>query len=1130
MNEQSLFERFNVSPLLNSLADRIAMSETQKIPFQIFLQHLNGSVPAFVLQTIFTHEKTNQWNHIVVLNDAEEAAYFFNSIESVTEAMDLFYFPSSFKTPHNFNFLNPSHVMLRTEALTKISMGGNKKIIVTYPEALFEKVILPKTLQKNIIQIKTNDSIDLNAMMQQFIDYGFERTDFVYEPGQFALRGGIFDIYSFGNEKPYRIELFGEEVDSIRLFDPATQLSERKLLQVNIIPNVTTQFEDTEKIPLIEFMNSNTILWMKDWNVIKQRGMDQWESLNDFLTHTVNNKPIELGDAHVKHTQLDDFDTVENAEASLLNSTIIEWGFQANICKEVMQFNTQVQPSFNRQFQLLIANLQELEKKGYALFIFAEQAKQLERLHAIFTDLKTEIQFTPVVKNIHEGFIDHNHKIVCYTDHQIFQRYHKYKVKQAYSKSKAITLRTLRDMQPGDYVTHIDHGVGVYSGLQKIDVNGLMQEAVRIIYKDSDILYVNINSLHKISKYTGKEGAPPKINKLGSDAWVKLKDKTKAKVKEIAFDLIKLYAQRKAQAGFAFTPDNYMQYELEASFIYEETLDQAKAIADVKKDMETPSPMDRLVCGDVGFGKTEVAVRAAFKAAIDGKQVALLVPTTILAFQHYKTFVDRLKDFPITVDYLNRFKSAAQKKETIEKVKQGKVDILVGTHGILGKDVVFKDLGLMIIDEEQKFGVGHKEKLKTLRATVDCLTLTATPIPRTLHFSLMGARDLSIINTPPANRQPIHTEVQVFNEDAIREAIYYEAERGGQVFFIHNRVQGLSEMCAIIQRLCPDLSIGFAHGQLEGHQLEEKILDFIEKRYDVLVCTNIVESGVDIANVNTIIINNAHQFGLSDLHQLRGRVGRSNKKAFCYLLAPPISTLPDDSRKRLQTLEQFSELGSGFQIAMRDLDIRGAGNLLGGEQSGFMVEIGFEMYQKILAEAVRELKRSDFKELFQEEISKQDDYVQDCTIDTDLEIMIPDIYVESIGERLSLYTRLDQSENDEELDLLHGEMVDRFGPMPKSVEDLFTTVKCRRIAIVLGFEKMTLKDETVRCFFINRPDAPYFESDTFKQLLLFAQTAMNTAHFKQAGKNFILIIKDIKGMSECYRLLNKIHTGVLGVK
>ena len=1126
MNEDSLFERLEKSPLLNNLVDRIAMSKHNEIPFQAFLQNLNGSAAAFVLQAIFTNEKTANLNHLVVLSDAEEAAYFFNSIESVTGALDLFYFPSSFKSPHNYSVLNPSHVMLRTEALTKISMGGNKKILVTYPEALFEKVVMAKTLQLNIIQIKTNDHLDLNTLMQQMVDYGFERTDFVYEPGQFALRGGILDIYSFGNEKPYRIELFGEEVDSIRLFDPASQLSERKLLQVNIIPNVTTQFEDTEKIPLLDFLPNDTIVWLKDWDVVKQKGLDQYEALETFITHHAAMNKADDNDPHKKESHIDDFELVNDTEAKIGKHTLIEWGFHQHLSTEKITFNTQSQPVFNRQFQYLIANLQELEKQGYTLYLFAEQAKQLERLHAIFTDLKTEIQFVPIVKSIHEGFIDHDHKMVCYTDHQIFQRYHKFKVKQAYSKSKAITLRTLRDLQPGDYVTHIDHGVGVYSGLQKIDVNGHTQEAVRIIYKDSDILYVNINSLHKISKYTGKEGAPPKVNKLGSDAWVKLKEKTKAKVKAIAFDLIKLYAHRKAQAGFAFTPDNYMIHELEASFMYEDTIDQAKAIADVKKDMEQASPMDRLVCGDVGFGKTEVAVRAAFKAAIDGKQVAVLVPTTILAFQHFKTFKERLKDFPVTVDYINRFKSSKEKKETIEKVKEGKIDILVGTHGILGKEVAFKDLGLMIIDEEQKFGVAHKEKLKTLRTTVDCLTLTATPIPRTLHFSLMGARDLSIINTAPANRQPIHTEVQVFHEDVIRESIYYETERGGQVFFIHNRVQGLAEMCAMIQKLCPDLSIGFAHGQLEGHQLEEKILDFIERRYDVLVCTNIVESGVDIPNVNTIIVNNAHHFGLSDLHQLRGRVGRSNKKAFCYLLAPPISTLPDDSRKRLQTLEQFSELGSGFQIAMRDLDIRGAGNLLGGEQSGFMAEIGFEMYQKILAEAVRELKRSDFQELFQEEISKQDDFVSDCTIDTDLEIMIPDSYVENIGERLSLYTRLDQSEDDAELEQMKLELTDRFGPLPDPVNDLFTTIQCRRLAIALGFEKMTLKEDTMRCFFINRPDSPYFESETFKNLLGFTNTAMNNAHFKQVGKTFILVIRDIKGMRACFNTLTKMYNGI----
>lgn len=721
---------------------------------------------------------------------------------------------------------------------------------------------------------------------------------------------------------------------------------------------------------------------------------------------------------------------------------------------------------------MLIKDLQEHEKNQYNIFIFADQARQLERLHSIFSDLKAELQITPIPVSIHEGFVDHALKLVCYTDHQIFQRYHKYKVKQAFNKNKALTLKTLRELQPGDYITHIDHGVGVYSGLQKIDASGKLQEAVRIQYKDGDLLYVNISSLHKISKYSGKEGSIPKMNKLGSDVWNKLKEKTKKQVKDIASDLIKLYAERKSQVGFAHSPDNYLQTELEASFIFEDTPDQAKATEDVKKDMEKEAPMDRLICGDVGFGKTEIAIRSAFKTVCDSRQAAVLVPTTILAYQHYKTFSDRLADFPATVDFINRFKSSKEKKETLKQLEEGKIDIIIGTHALLGKEVKFKNLGVMIIDEEQKFGVAAKEKLKLLRTTVDSLTLTATPIPRTLQFSLMGARDLSIINTPPPNRQPIQTEVMVFNEDVIRDIIYYETERGGQVFFIHNRVKGLAEMKTLIQGLCPDLSIAFAHGQMSNNSasgkeintLEDTILDFIDHKYDVLICTNIVESGVDIPNVNTIIINNAHQFGLSDLHQLRGRVGRSNKKAFCYLVAPPMSTLTQDSRKRLTTLEQYSDLGSGFQIAMRDLDIRGAGNLLGGEQSGFITEIGFEMYHKILDEAIKELKRKEFREIFKEEIQQQDNFVSDCTIDTDLEILLPDCYVESITERLSLYSRLDNCETEEELMAFHHELNDRFGPVPPQAEDLFTTVRSRKLAVDMGFEKMLLRNKNLKCF------------------------------------------------------------------
>ncbi|MEP6615140.1 MAG: transcription-repair coupling factor [Ginsengibacter sp.] len=1138
MNLDVLLNMYNNDPRIFQIADKIVLSQPQRI----HLKGLQGSSSQFVIGSVFNHSYTPQLNHLIILRDAEEAAYFQNTLENITNALNIFYFPSSFKNNKNFKLLNSSHVMLRTECLTKFSypLSGNRVgAIVTYPEALFEKVVLPGTLSANILSFKQGENIDVDSILSGFIDHGFIRTDFVYEPGQFAVRGGILDIYSFGNEKPYRIELFGNEIDSIRIFDPETQLSERKLLMVNIIPNVETQFTSGQKVSLLDFLPENLVVWTEDWEFISQKIQQQEDDLEAYLEvikfsniNKAANHHDDEGDDISEKTNVTavDFVQASSLEQKIIQRHIIEIGsrkyFSNGSESTTVSFSVRPQPAFNRQFNILIQNLKDLEQKKYNIFLFADNPKQLERLHSIFADLNAEIQFTPIPTSIHEGFIDEDLQLVCYTDHQIFQRYHKYKVKQAFSKNKALTLKTLRELQPGDFVTHIDHGVGVYSGLQKIEANGRIQEAVRIVYKDNDLLYVNISSLHKISKYSGKEGTVPKMNKLGSDVWNRLKDKTKKQVKDIATDLIKLYAQRKSLKGFMHSPDNYMQTELEASFIYEDTPDQNKATLDVKRDMEKPSPMDRLVCGDVGFGKTEIAIRAAFKTNCDGKQAAVLVPTTILAYQHFKTFGERLKDFPVTVDYINRFKSAKEKKETLQRLQEGKIDIIIGTHALLGKDVRFKDLGLMVIDEEQKFGVASKEKLKQIRTTVDSLTLTATPIPRTLQFSLMGARDLSIINTPPPNRQPIQTEVHVFNQEFIRDAIYYETERGGQVFFIHNRVNGLAEMKGLIQALCPDISIAYAHGQLDGDQLEDTILDFMDKKYDVLVCTNIIESGVDIPNVNTIIVNNAHQFGLSDLHQLRGRVGRSNKKAFCYLLAPPMSTLPADSRKRLTTLEQYSDLGSGFQIAMRDLDIRGAGNLLGGEQSGFIAEIGFEMYQKILDEAIRELKRKEFKELFKEEIHLQDDYVKDCTIDTDLEILIPDNYVESITERLSLYTRLDNCETEKDLDDFHAEMTDRFGPIPAEVEDLFTTVRCRWIAVELGFEKMLLKNETLKCFFVSNPESPYFNSDTFKGILHFIQTQTNKARLKQVGRNGILIVEKMRTMKELHDFLTRVENSI----
>lgn len=1082
----------------------------------INLKNLRGSAINFIATAVWNHASVN---HVFVLNDKEEAAYFHNDLERLTNALDIFYFPDSFKRVGFYDALNSSHLMLRTEALTKFNGTDiHKKVIVTYPEALFEKVVEQKSLSKNVIHIKTNETIDVNAILTRLVTLGFKKEDFVYEPGQFAVRGGIFDIYSYGNEHPYRIELFGNEVDSIRIFNPETQLSERKLLQVSILPNIETSFDVKDKISLLEYLPQNTTFWFKDFKFTTEKIAHLEEKLTNNLAENEVVGSLESNneeDAQQVMLTKADFETFADWKRNILQRHLISFGKEA--CKKdalVVAFDTEPQPSFNRNFELLKSNIQKWAALKYTPYIFAENAKQLERLRAIFEDINAQISFVPVPVSVSKGYIDHDLKALIYTDHQIFERFHKYNIKQAYTKGKAITIKSLRELQPGDFVSHIDHGVGKYSGLQKIEVNGLTQEAVRIIYRDNDVLYVNVNSLHKISKYTGKDGTVPKIHKLGSDAWEKLKNKTKKQVKDIATDLIRLYALRKASEGFAFTTDNYMQAELEASFFYEDTPDQTKATADVKKDMEAIAPMDRLVCGDVGFGKTEIAVRAAFKAVCDSKQVAIMVPTTILAFQHYQSFVERLKDFPVNVDYINRFKSAKQKKETFKNVEEGKVDILIGTHAILSKDLKFKDLGLFIIDEEQKFGVAAKEKLRERKANIDTLTLTATPIPRTLQFSLMSARDLSIINTPPPNRQPVHTELIGFNEEIIRDAIYYESERGGQVYFIHNRVQSLPGMAEKLKALCPDLEIAVAHGQMEGSKLEKTLMDFINHKYDVICCTNIVESGVDISNANTIIINNAHHFGLSDLHQLRGRVGRSNKKAFCYLVAPSLMTLPDDSRKRLQILEEFNELGSGFQIAMRDLDIRGAGNILGGEQSGFVADIGFEMYQKILAEAIQELKESDFKDLFKEELAKKRDFVSDCTIDTDLEILIPEEYVQSITERLSLYTQLDHLETELELRDFEHQLIDRFGPIPAQVYQLFATIRSRKMAKSLGFEKMFIKGGKMKLYFISNPESPYFESETFNGIMDYIQKGAKNVQMKQIGTVFMLVVTNIKSMDD----------------
>ena len=1091
----------------------------------VHLSGLCGSMDAFVLAAAI---RGSRRPHLIILPNREEAAYFHNTLSVLFAQKDIHFFSDSWKRTRHYDEISNAQVQQRSEVIHRLQHPLSvSEMIVSYPEAVAERVVHVAQTQEKTLVLKTGEALDIDGMLDLLIDMAFERVDFVYEPGQFSMRGGIIDIYSYAHEYPYRIELSGDHIESLRLFDPTSQLSVKKVSAIHVVPDVVKQAESGQRIPLTDVLPPQTVVWVQHFGDLlgvihqcRETVERQREKLLS-LSHPPDDHPLLRdggGDLYVEEGEW---------IKGLQRLNLVEFGQNAyyNDSQKIV-FQSRPQPSFNKNFPLLINTLRKNTADEYTNLLFADNPKQIERFYSIFEDLKADVTFIPVYKAIHQGFVDDNLKLCCYTDHQIFNRYHKYQLRQGFSKDRALLLRMLQELKPGDFVTHIDHGVGVYSGLEKIEINGQAQEAVRLVYAGNDLLYVSINSLHKISKYVGKEGTQPRVHKLGTDAWVNLKKKTKRKIREIAFDLIALYARRKARKGFAYSPDNFMQTELESSFMYEDTPDQAKATEEVKRDMERSSPMDRLICGDVGFGKTEIAVRAAMKAVSDNKQVAVLVPTTILALQHYKTFKERFSDFPVEVDYLNRFKSAADRKETLKRLEEGKVQIIIGTHSLIGKRVKFKDLGLMIVDEEQKFGVGVKETLKTLREEVDSLTLTATPIPRTLQFSLMGARDLSIMHTPPPNRQPITTEVHTLDPDMIREAILYEVYRGGQVFFVHNRVKDIIEVQNMLQKIVPQVSIGVVHGQMEGDHLEDILLRFIRREFDLLLSTNIIESGIDISNANTIIINNAHQFGLSDLHQLRGRVGRNNQHAFCYLLAPPLHALTQEARQRLRTLEEFSELGSGFQIAMRDLDIRGAGNLLGGEQSGFIADIGYDVYQKILDEAIRELKNSEFKELYTEELNETHDYVSDTTVETDVEMLIPEQYVKSTAERMLLYRELNEVSDEEGLKSFEQMLADRFGKVPAAVYALFDAMRLKWVAAALGMERVILKNKKLRCYFTENKQAAFYASGLFQRIIQYVSRRPQGVYLRETDKNLILNMDDTSRVEDALRSLHTLHQAV----
>ncbi|HQA73287.1 transcription-repair coupling factor [Flavobacterium sp.] len=1115
MKPSSLFTTYEHSAKVTQLAD--ALSEAAN---KVHCKGLMNSATSIVIQSVF---KKADKPFLLLFNEKEEAAYYLNDLEQMLGQNDVLFYPSSYRRPYQIEETDNANVLLRSEVLNRINSRKKPAIIVSYPEALFEKVVTRKELEKNTLKISVGDQVSIDFINEVLFEYDFKRVDFITEPGEFSVRGGIVDVFSFSNDNPYRIEFFGNEVDSIRTFDVESQLSVEKQNKITIIPNLENKFIKENRESFLDYISDKTVLWIENTEIL----VAQLDKLFEKATETFDKLSKDI--KHASPEQL--FMNSQGFLKQALNFSVVELSntplFKAS---KSFEFHLQPQPSFNKQFDLLLNNLSENHFNGITNFLFCSNDSQAKRFHDIFESIDEENhedvrkQYHTVVQPMYQGFIDEEHQVACYTDHQIFERYHRFTIKNSYSKKQTITLKELNSLTVGDYVTHIDHGIGKFGGLQKIQVEGKTQEAIKLVYADNDLVYVSIHSLHKISKFNGKDGTPPKIYKLGSNAWKVLKQKTKARVKHIAFNLIQLYAKRRLEKGFAFAPDSYLQKELESSFIYEDTPDQITATADVKADMEKERPMDRLVCGDVGFGKTEVAIRAAFKAVDNSKQVAVLVPTTILAYQHYRTFSERLKDMPVNIGYVNRFRTAKQKKETLDALAEGKLDIIIGTHQLVNKNVKFKNLGLLIVDEEQKFGVNVKDKLKTIAANVDTLTLTATPIPRTLQFSLMAARDLSVITTPPPNRYPIETQVVGFNEEIIRDAITYEIQRNGQVFFINNRIENIKEIAGMIQRLVPDARVGIGHGQMEGTKLEEIMLSFMNGEFDVLVATTIIESGLDVPNANTIFINNANNFGLSDLHQMRGRVGRSNKKAFCYFVCPPYSAMTDDARKRIQALEQFNELGSGFNIAMKDLEIRGAGDLLGGEQSGFINDIGFETYQKIMNEAIEELKENEFKDLYEEENTKETKtFVKELQIDTDFELLFPDDYINSVNERLSLYNELGNCKNEEELTAFENKLIDRFGPLPKEAKALLNSIKIKWIATKIGIEKLVMKQGKMVGYFVSDQQSAYYASRSFTKVLQFVQQHGNICKMKEKetknGLRLLLTFENVKSVNKALEFM-----------